>query len=144
VRPERGRGADPAEHGLHRAVAQEVHVSMLSVLAAMPATRHAAFVAALVPQGSAGQTPASDSASPARPARAMSGASPAWASRFGSSNTARVRAGLCNNCTYEVSSQLVRCERRDSHHPRSEGAFSFNCRQTRDFHRWIQAQKGQP
>jgi hypothetical protein len=35
-----------------------------------------------------------DPASPARPARAISGASPAWASRFGSSNTARVLSRL--------------------------------------------------
>jgi hypothetical protein len=55
--------------------------------------------------------PASRSGSPAPSASARSGVSPALGSKFGSSNTARVRAGLCNNCTYRVSSRTGPMER---------------------------------
>ena len=43
VRPERGRGADPGEQRLHRAVPQEIHVVDAVRPAAMPPIRHATF-----------------------------------------------------------------------------------------------------
>lgn len=69
--------------------------SIESASAAIPAT----YARALAPRAPAGRTPTSRSSSPARWARAISGVRRAWVSRFGSSNTASVRAGLAYTLT---------------------------------------------
>src|ERR1039457_3183182 len=80
--------------------------SIESAPAAIPATRPGTFRCALTPHSPPGRTcSAARSPSPARPARAMTGTSPACDTRFGSSKDAWVFARLCNNPSYKVSSR---------------------------------------
>ena len=106
MRAERGRGADPAEQGAHRAVPQHVHV-----IDAVRARRHARdqgrHLQARVHPALAGRADVlrDQLGRPARSARAITGTSPACDTRCGSSNDATVFARACNNLTYEVSSR---------------------------------------
>ena len=68
--------------------------SIESAPAAMPATRQPTFVGAFTPHSPPGRTcSTSSSGSSHRSARATTGTSPPCDTRFGSSNTAQVRAG---------------------------------------------------
>jgi hypothetical protein len=106
MRAERGRRPDPAEQRAHRAVPQHVHV-----IDAVRARGHARdqgrhLQCALTPHSWPGRTcSATRPGSPARPASAITGTSPACDTRFGSSNSALILASACNNCTYKVSSR---------------------------------------
>jgi hypothetical protein len=72
----------------------------------------ATFSGAFTPHSPPGVTcSATRSASPARCASAITGTRPACDTRFGSSNDACVRARLCNNRTYQVSSRARRQKR---------------------------------
>ena len=98
VGPERGRGADPGEH-LSVAPSRSRSMSSIeSAPAAIPATRHVTFSDAPTPHRRRGARPGQRSGSPARAARAVTGTRPACATRFGSSNTARVFARLMQQC----------------------------------------------
>jgi len=67
---------------------------MLSAPAIMPATSAGTFTCAFTPPATFNvSVSATKSARPARPANAMTGASPAHDTRFGSSNTAVTRDG---------------------------------------------------
>ena len=96
VRAERGRGADPAEQHVHRPVPQQAHVIDASPRpAAMPATRQPTFRRRVHPAPAArpdvlGEQFRQPGAAPRAP---PPGTSPPCDTRFGSSNTARVRAG---------------------------------------------------
>jgi hypothetical protein len=64
---------------------------------------------------------ASSSGSPARSARAATGTSPPCDTRLGSSNTALIRARVCDSRTCEVSSRHRRWERRELPSPQFRG-----------------------
>jgi NB-ARC domain len=70
---------------------------------------------------------ASSSGSPARSARATTGTSPPCDTRFGSSNTALVRARVCDDRTCQVSSWHRRWERRELRSSQFRGHLS-HCR----------------
>jgi hypothetical protein len=92
---QRGRGADPAEQHAMAPCRSRPISSIESAPAVMPATRHPIFRWALTPHSPPGRTcSASSSGRAARSTRAITGTRPPCDTRFGSSNTALVRAGI--------------------------------------------------
>ena len=106
VRTERGRGADPAEQPVHRAVPQHVHVIDRIRARGHPGDQARDLQMRVDAALAARRDVLRDQvARPARSARAITGTRPACDTRFGSSNDACVFARLCNNRTCKVSSR---------------------------------------
>ncbi|WP_425574887.1 hypothetical protein [Streptantibioticus ferralitis] len=103
-RAQRGRGSDTCEHDRHRTVTQDIE--MLSAPAAMPTTMlvtlasGAAAAPFFVPVSLSFS--ATSRGRQHRSASRTTGTSPAYASRFGSSNAAETAAGVWETCISEV------------------------------------------
>ena len=129
VRAERGRGADAAEQGAHRAVPQHVHVIDRSPRpAAMPATRTGTFRCAFTPQSPRRADVLRDQLAAGR--RARRGPSPGPARRATRDAGHRTQRWSCPG---HATISLTRCPLepgdgsvRYCHSPSSEGTFHVN------------------